>query len=100
MKNTSNKLNITYRNALAEIEYIINHLPQEDLDKIPNKFKDFITKEKNKQYAVTINMDIPLNKQNLLTETRSILAIIYKLYLAADSEKEKLDELSKLKRGN
>lgn len=29
MKNTSNKLNITYRNALAEVEYIINHLPQE-----------------------------------------------------------------------
>ena len=100
LNNLFRKLNIIYRNAFAEVEYIINNLPQEEIEKIPSKFRKFIEKEKNTKYNVEIDMDIELKEQNILKETRYILTIIYKLYLATETEKEKLIELEKLKRGN
>lgn len=73
-----------YRNSFKEIYDILENTDQELLNKIPNKFMDFITSNMNKDYKTNIQQDIPINNQILLKETEAILALLYKTYWATE----------------
>lgn len=64
-----------YAEALVEVEYILDMLELDELEKIPKTFMEFITKNKAKRYEVT-------SIENLREETLAILAIVYRKYLA------------------
>ena len=40
-----------YMEALSEVDYVINNLEREEIEKIPIKFREFIMKNKSKSYA-------------------------------------------------
>lgn len=83
-------MTIEYQNALTEVEAILKLMPKDMLDKIPNSFFNFIEQKKSKSYIPNLNMELSLNEQNLLNETRAILSLIYRSYLCNTEEKRKL----------
>ncbi|MBP3285071.1 MAG: hypothetical protein J6M02_06185 [Clostridia bacterium] len=73
-----------YQEALGEVDYILSQIGREEVEKIPQKFRDFIQKNKAKRYEVK-------DAENLREETFAILAIIYRKFLASPEEREMLE---------
>lgn len=76
-----------YRNAFKEVYVILENTDQELLQKIPNQFMKFLQDNMNREYQINIKKDVEIDKQKILKETESILALIYRSYWAADEEK-------------
>lgn len=62
--------------AYAEIDEILQLLQSDYVEKVPLKLREFFSKEKDEEYNVNINPNIPLEEQKLLPETISILALL------------------------
>ena len=75
-----------YMEALSEVDYILSNLDYEELKKIPENFRDFISKNKDKRKVVT-------SADNLKEETLAVLAIIYRKFLASSDEKVILEKV-------
>ena len=80
-------VDIVCKNALAEVDEILNNTEQELVLKIPNKIRQFIEKNKSQEYETKIMKNKSLNEQNILPETQAILALIYRSYWATEEEK-------------
>lgn len=83
-------MTIEYQNALAEVDMILKLVQKDILNKIPNSFLNFIEQKKSKSYIPNFNMELSLNEQNLLKETRAILSLIYRSYLCNSDRRKKL----------
>ena len=81
------------RKAYSEVSKILELLGAEYINKIPNEIIENINKEKDNEYIVNINPDIPLEEQNLLQDTISILAML-KLDYWCENEDEKKELLN------
>lgn len=79
------------KKAYSEVSEILKYIDNELVNKIPKEIINVIENEKDKEYNATINPNIPLEEQNLLPETISILAML-KLDYWCESKEEK-DEL-------
>ena len=80
-----------YPKAYKEVIEILKYLPEEDVKKIPEEMINMFEKNMDKEYKYTINKNKPFNKQNMLKETREILAILYKDYWANEKQKERIN---------
>ena len=89
-----------YKNALAEVDYILGITSKELLKKIPKPFLDFIKEQKTNNYQFTLNEELPLTKQPLKAETKAILSLIYRNFLCSreQSRKSKIDDIIELKK--
>lgn len=74
-----------YKEALCEVDYVLDKLQSDDLEKIPYKFREFIKNNKSKIYDIT-------NIDKLKEETLAILNFIYRKYLSPIEEREKLEQ--------
>ena len=74
-----------YKEALFEVSYVINNLENEDKEKIPQKFREFIEKNKLK-----INKQV--DTENLTQEAYAILEFVYRKFFAENEEKEELEK--------
>lgn len=83
-------MTIEYQNALAEVDTILKIMSKDMLNKIPNSFLEFVEQKKSKYYIPNLDMELSLNEQNLLKETRAILSLIYRSYLCDSNERKKL----------
>lgn len=81
-------VDIMYKNALAEVEEILQNTEEELVTKIPNKIRQFIRENRNQEYTTQIVNDKPLNEQEILPETQELLALIYRSYWATEEEKK------------
>lgn len=79
-----------YKEAFSEVNEIIKMMPDELVNKIPNKFKEILEEERAKEYNP--NIQEPLEKQRLKNETIIILGLIYRDFLCSPDEKIKLQE--------
>ena len=77
----------SYRNAFKEVFDILNNTDEELVAKIPNKFMQFLKTNMNTEYETNIAPDLSIDNQNILKETESILALIYRSYWATEEEK-------------
>lgn len=76
-----------YRNAFCEVLYILENMDGKYLDKIPKSLLELFKREKSRGYKVNLLHSIPLEEQELLKETRTILAFLCRKYLCdGDSE--------------
>ena len=75
--------------ALTEVKVILSGYNYEIIEKIPTTFINFIEREYDKNYFPNINVMEDINKQELMRTTRTILAIIYRKYLANINEDER-----------
>ena len=85
-----------YRNALTEISEIIKYSDDDTKESISEEFIEFVEKNKSKTYKSKITTDKPLEEQEILYETRVILAEMYREFWATDEEKRVITQRMKL----
>ena len=77
-----------YRNAFKEVYDILQNTEDELVEKIPDRFINFIKENMNVDYKINIRKDIEIDKQKLLKETEAILSLIYRSYWETNEEKK------------
>ena len=81
-------LDKNYQRALKEVDEVLKYTDSNLVEKIPNKFINFIHENMDNSYIININPNVNLNKQILLPETENILTLIYLSYWATKEEKK------------
>ena len=79
-----------YPKAYKEVYDILKNIPKEDLEKIPENVLKTIEEKKDDNYNFEFSGNI--ENQELLKETRALLATIYKNYWANTEEKGLIEE--------
>lgn len=82
----------TYRNAFKETLVIIENSDESILSKIPKSFLNFLKSNMNYNYNYKIDNNLSLDCQKTLPETKAILSLIFRNYLATSEEKFELDK--------
>ena len=77
-----------YMEAFSEVDEILKIMPTALSNKIPQKFKEIIKREKAKNYIP--NISEPIEKCSLREETIIILALIYRDFLCNEEERKEL----------
>lgn len=80
-------LDDVYKNAFKEVYEILRNTGEELIKKVPQKFISFIQSNMNNDYETSINTQVPINEQSILSETEDILSLIYRSWWATDEEK-------------
>lgn len=78
--------------AYSEVYAILNMLEGEHRERVPKNVINFFEEERDKEYNPIIDVNIPLEKQNLKRKTIVLLAILNLNYWC-DSEEEKQEIL-------
>lgn len=78
--------------AYREIYEILKYIPQEQVEKLPDEFTDFIEKHMARTYSYEIKNIQEFDNQEMLEETRIILAILYRDYWAEPERKQEIIE--------
>ena len=90
-------LDKNYQKALKEVDEVLKYTDSNLLEKIPNKFINFIHENMDNSYIININPNVKLNEQILLPETENILTLIYLSYWATNEEKAEYYNNQKVK---
>lgn len=76
-------------NAMAEVIYYLQGIKQEDIDKIPKKFIQYLNENASKEHKCDFDYNKPLKELNLLDETRGIIGMIcYNYWCVTEKQKE------------
>lgn len=78
------------RIAIAEVDYIIHHMNERYLNKIPQKVRDYITILKKKNCEIYVDPKLPLEKQNLKEFTLYFLMILNLKYWCNDERRKEI----------
>ena len=81
-----------YPKAYAEVSKILKYLPKEDYDKIETKFINMLENKKDKNYIYELDDTKEIENQNILKETRTILAYIFFHYLGTPEENVRIKQ--------
>jgi len=73
--------------AFKEVREIIKYFPKNDYRKIPESFIRFLEDNMDESYNYKVSHVDDFHNQEMLEETKIILAIIYKDYIATEKEK-------------
>lgn len=74
--------------ACKEVYEILKCLSEEDRKLIPKEIMDLIEKNMDKEYTYKLKENIEFENQEMMRETRKILAVIYIDYLSSKEERE------------
>lgn len=86
-------MSIDSSKAYSEVNKILDLLSVDMVSKIPIEIREVFNAKRDVQYNPDIKKEIPLEEQNLLDETISILAFLKFDYWSTDDEKKKLKEI-------
>ena len=81
-----------YSKAYKEIVEILKYVPEESVNIIPKEMRDMFEAEQLKTYNFQIDTEKPFEEQELLEETKAILANIFRDYWANDYQKARIIE--------
>lgn len=81
-----------YPKAYREVYEVLKNISKEDLEKIPQDIKETIENNMDIGYKYKLKENIDFEEQNLLQETKALLAIIYRDYWATDVERKRIIE--------
>lgn len=88
------KYNVYYR-ALKELSEIIKFFPRNEYRKIPKTFINFIEENKDDNYQYMIEHIDDFQNQAMLDETRVLLSIVYRDFIASNKEKKQITDMEK-----
>lgn len=88
---TNEKIN-NYKNALVELETIINCLDYQEYEKIPADIIKAIENNKNDNYIFEFDKNLDYKDWKLMNETKALLYNIFREYLATKEQKDSLIE--------
>lgn len=81
-------LSTASRQAYTEIDNFIELLDENERNKIPERLRTFFKREKDSNYKKEIDINIPIQYQNLKEETLAIIAILNLEYWCEDKEEK------------
>ena len=81
-----------YAKAYKEIIEILKYIPEESVNKIPREMIEMIKTKQLVTYDFKIDTEKTFEEQELLEETKAILANIFRDYWATDYQKAKIIE--------
>lgn len=74
--------------AYAEVDYIIHHMNQRYIDKVPPKMIEFFGSYKDPNHEIHINPYVPLQNQGLKRYTLEIIALLHLKYWCEDEKRK------------
>lgn len=89
-----------YPKAYVEVLEILKYIPAEEKKKIPYDIIETLKNKADLNYVFKIDFNIPFEKQNLLNETKSILANFYRDYWATDVQRQQILSKERKERSN
>jgi len=81
-----------YPKAYKEIIEILKYVPEESVNKIPKEMRDMFEAKQLKTYTFQIDTEKTFEEQEILEETKAILANIFRDYWATDYQKARIIE--------
>ena len=84
-----------FKKRISEVLYILEHSEKDIVDKIPPKFMELMKKNKADGYNININYEDEKCVDKLPNDTKGLLALIYRDYIADKNERETLILLEK-----
>lgn len=90
-----NQMVDNYPKAYREVHEILKHVPEEDLAKIPQDLIKTIEHNMDKDYSYEIEETSQFEDQNILRETRALLAVLYRDYWADENERKTIIQRQK-----
>jgi hypothetical protein len=75
--------------AYAEVDYIIHHMNEKYINKVPEKLLIFFATIKDPEYEVYVNPRVPLQDQNLKKYTLELIALLHLKYWCEDEVRRK-----------
>lgn len=84
-------INKKYKRGISEVLHYLNGINQEDIDKIPDKFKEFLEENKDTEYICTFDYNKSLNEIDgeISDEAKGIIGLIAVNYWC-ENEEEKI----------
>ena len=87
-----------YPNAYKEVIAVLNYVPQESVEKIPQSMIETFKAKMDKDYNFIVDINKSFEEQDLLDETKAIFANIFRDYWATPYQKERILEKEKYDR--
>lgn len=87
-----------YSKAYKEVIEILKYVPKESVDKIPQTMLDTFNSKMDNSYNFSVDINKSFEEQELLEETKAILANIFRDYWATPYQKERIEEKEKYDR--
>lgn len=85
-------LNPKYAEASVEVLDILEHMNANDLERVSNKFINFLKENASRNYIPNLDYSKKLNDMELKQETRGLLALMYEKYWCPEEAKEDLQK--------
>lgn len=82
-------VNKKYSIAMVETLHYLKGVNQNDLNKIPNKFMEFLKNNADKDYKCNFDYTKPLKDLELMNETRGLISMICLNYVCENEEQKK-----------
>ena len=79
-----------YPNAYKEVYVILRNMNENDVKAIPQSFLNMIKNRMNKNYEFKLQENVEFENQELLRETKAILAYIFLNYWGTEEQKTKI----------
>ena len=76
--------------VLSEVSHYLKGCDERLLNKLPEKLRNFIEDNKDKEYNCTFDYRKKLSELNLMPETKSFITLIYISYWCDEESKQKL----------
>lgn len=89
-----------YPKAYKEVIEILNYMPQASINKIPQTMIDVFNTKMDVNYDFKVNINKSFEEQELLDETKAILANIFRDYWATPYQKERIEAKERIDREN
>lgn len=91
-------MTLEYKQALTEVNIIINYMNPIYLNKLPKKFVNFVNVNMDSEYIPNIDKNIPIDEQELKKDTKILLSLLYREYWCDLEKKKRLIEEDTLER--
>lgn len=90
-------INVETKKAYTEVVKVLNSLPDHDYRKIPEDVMLTLEKNMDTEYVYDIDLRKSLSEWKISTKAQTILAIIFRDYLATEKQKQKILNFEKAK---
>lgn len=85
-----------YSKVFKELSEIFKYIPEEQMKKIPDEIIKRIEEKKDNEYNYEVIHIEDFQNQNMLKETRAILAVLYRDYWASEEERKEIKEQERI----
>lgn len=79
-----------YNKAYKEVLEILKYMSDEDVNKVPKDMIETFEAKQDKNHIFEVDTEKSIEEQNLLEETKDILANIFRDYWATEEQKQKI----------